>query len=202
MKIKAISKSIISSALVALIGVSGAALSDENKPAQGNSPIVLVSDALITAKIKTKFFEDTRLNGLDISVSTMNGAVTLSGTVPGYKESKIAEDMAMHSAGVTSIENNINMISASSNVGAKAKHSAKKTEKAMSDGWITTKVKSVLLADSITKGLQIAVTTKSHVVILSGAVGTQAAVDQAIHLAKGIKGVVDVDTSGLKIVKE
>jgi osmotically-inducible protein OsmY len=40
------------------------------------------SDAWITTKVKTKFLADTDIKGLDISVSTEDGIVTLAGAVP------------------------------------------------------------------------------------------------------------------------
>ena len=60
------------------------------------------------------------------------------------------------------------------------------------DGVITTKVKSALLADDTVKGLDINVDTAQGVVRLSGAVDSQAQVDMATQIAKGVEGVKDV----------
>jgi hyperosmotically inducible protein len=43
------------------------------------------------------------------------------------------------------------------------------------------------------------VKTINHVVTLSGKLDTQASLDQAVHLAKGVKGVRKVDADGLII---
>lgn len=69
---------------------------------------------------------------------------------------------------------------------------------AVSDTWITTKVKSSLLADDATPGMDIEVETKDGVVSLSGTVATEAEREVAINKAKGIKGVRDVSADGLK----
>ncbi len=69
---------------------------------------------------------------------------------------------------------------------------------AVSDGWITTKVKSVLLVEDATPGMQIEVETKDGVVSLSGTVATEAEKEAAIAKAKGIKGVREVAADGLK----
>ena len=62
------------------------------------------------------------------------------------------------------------------------------------DGVITTKVKSALLADDTVKGLDIIVDTAQGVVRLSGAVDSQAQVDMATQIAKGVEGVKDVQS--------
>ena len=66
------------------------------------------------------------------------------------------------------------------------------------DAWITTKVKSTLLAEDATPGMDIEVETKDGVVSLSGTVATEAEKEAAIAKAKGIKGVRDVAADGLK----
>lgn len=60
------------------------------------------------------------------------------------------------------------------------------------DGFITTKVKSKLLADSTVKGFKIDVDTLEGEVTLSGLVSTKAEGERAIELARGVKGVVMV----------
>ncbi len=71
---------------------------------------------------------------------------------------------------------------------------------AVSDTWITTKVKSTLLAEDATPGMDIEVETKDGVVSLSGTVATEAEREVAISKAKGIKGVREVSADGLKTV--
>lgn len=68
-----------------------------------------------------------------------------------------------------------------------------------SDAWITTKVKAELLASPDASGLKIDVDTVNGVVSLSGEVGSQAEIDKAVEIAKGIKGVKSVDTTGLSV---
>ncbi|WP_312918053.1 BON domain-containing protein [Stutzerimonas kunmingensis] len=69
---------------------------------------------------------------------------------------------------------------------------------AASDTWITTKVKSTLLAEDATPGMDIEVETKDGVVSLSGTVATEAEKEAAVAKAKGIKGVREVSADGLK----
>ena len=67
------------------------------------------------------------------------------------------------------------------------------------DTWITTKVKSSLLAESDVSGLDINVDTLDGVVTLRGQVESQAQIDTATRIAREIEGVNNVDTSGLTV---
>lgn len=67
------------------------------------------------------------------------------------------------------------------------------------DTWITTKVKSSLLAESDVSGLDINVDTLDGVVTLRGQVESQAQIDTATRIAREIEGVSNVDTSGLTV---
>lgn len=75
----------------------------------------------------------------------------------------------------------------------------KKAEKAVSDSWITTKVKSEILANSASKALKVSVTTKGGVVMLKGKLPTQDAADLVKEIAEKVKGVHSVDASGLTV---
>ncbi len=71
------------------------------------------------------------------------------------------------------------------------------SDQPVDDTWITTKVKSSLLADSDVAGLDINVDTLNGVVTLRGEVDEQAQIDEATRIAREIEGVTNVDTSGL-----
>ena len=63
------------------------------------------------------------------------------------------------------------------------------------DSVITTKVKALLAADDFLKSFQISVETYKGTVQLSGFVGSQNAVDKAVQIARGVKGVKSVKNS-------
>lgn len=71
------------------------------------------------------------------------------------------------------------------------------SDQPMDDTWITTKVKSSLLAESDVSGLDINVDTLNGVVTLRGQVDSQAQIDTATRIAREIEGVTNVDASGL-----
>ena len=67
-----------------------------------------------------------------------------------------------------------------------------------SDTWITTKVKTELATTKGVSSTDVSVKTVDGVVTLTGVLPTKLAVKKAIAAAKSIKGVRDVDASGLK----
>ncbi|MCY1340737.1 Osmotically-inducible protein Y [compost metagenome] len=79
-----------------------------------------------------------------------------------------------------------------------ASDTVQKAEEAVSDTWITSKVKSSFLADKSLSGMDIKVETNKGVVALSGMVKSDAERELAIDTAKGIKGVTAVSADGLK----
>ena len=74
---------------------------------------------------------------------------------------------------------------------------ATSTEFAASDGQITTDVKSQLAGDSISKGVNIGVTTTHGVVALTGTLTSQNAIDHVKDVTGKVKDVRSVDTSAL-----
>ena len=67
----------------------------------------------------------------------------------------------------------------------------------MTDTWITTKVKSELATTDGVKSMDIDVKTVDGTVTLTGMLATEMAVEKAVAAAKSIKGVKDVDATGL-----
>lgn len=81
----------------------------------------------------------------------------------------------------------------------RAQDRADQAGEAMSDTWITTQVQSQLLADDTARGFDVDVETQQGVVILSGQVDDQAAVDHIRAIAEDVEGVRSVDASGLTV---
>ena len=80
-----------------------------------------------------------------------------------------------------------------------ASKAVQKTERVVSDSWITTKVKSEILANSGTKAFKVSVKTRYKTVTLKGKLPSQEAIDQVRQIAEKVKGVKKVDTSGLMV---
>ncbi len=94
----------------------------------------------------------------------------------------------------------VDMAQAASDDAANAPSNAvSKAERAVSDSWITTKVKSEILANSVSKAFKVGVKTKRGVVSLKGKLPSQDAIDLVKMIAEKVKGVKSVDVSGLGI---
>ena len=74
-----------------------------------------------------------------------------------------------------------------------------KTERVVSDTWITTKVKSEILKSSLAKGFDVKVATLHGIVTLKGSLASSDVIDQVKAIAAKVKGVQSVDTSNLVV---
>jgi len=74
-----------------------------------------------------------------------------------------------------------------------------KTERVVSDTWITAKVKSEILKSSLAKGFDVKVTTLHGIVTLKGSLTSSDVIDQVKGIAAKVKGVQSVDTSTLVV---
>ena len=62
----------------------------------------------------------------------------------------------------------------------------------VTDSWITTKVKAALVDSAAVKATEVNVETFKGVVQLSGFVSNQMAMNEAVRITRGIKGVTEV----------
>lgn len=93
---------------VLLLGTAGAInAADKDKAGPATAAGQYVDDAAITTKVKTKFAEDKFVRSTSISVETLHGVVTLSGSAQSASEKSRAEDLASAISGVKSVKNDI-----------------------------------------------------------------------------------------------
>jgi hyperosmotically inducible protein len=81
---------------------------------------------------------------------------------------------------------------ASGNAARKSRETAGTAGEAVTDGWITTKVKSSFVGEDALENSDIDVDTNTGVVTLTGTVASQAGRARAVAIAKKIEGVKDV----------
>ena len=60
-------------------------------------------------------------------------------------------------------------------------------------------MKSQILADSLSKGFDVNVETMHGVVVLTGSLASQEAINHVKNIAEKVKGVKSVDASGLSV---
>ncbi len=151
-----------------------------------------VEDANVTAKVKSQLLWNSNTDGLDITVKTRNGVVMLSGYVKSDAESQLAEQIARNTSDVRDVQNQLQVDKQKVTLDVAAERKTEEAAQAITDGWITTKVKSALLYNRTVDGSDINVDTQDGVVTLRGRVDSDFERKQAISIAGSVKGVKSV----------
>jgi len=135
------------------------------------------TDDRIVSSAKKSYVYRTYLKDDDIKIEAKDGVVTLSGAVAEESHKSLAEDTVKGLPGVKSVDNRLTV---------KAQPPA-----AMSDDWISAKVKAALLFHRSTSG-KTQVFVKDGVVTLKGAASSKAQKDLSTEYARDVEGVKDV----------
>ncbi len=155
-------------------------------------------DATLAATVKSKLLWNSNTEGLDIKVSAANGTVSLTGSAQSAAAKELAGRLAANTDGVREV-NNLLSVSALDSTAAKVQNAADDTAAAISDAWITSKVKSSFIYSRNLDGLNISVDTQKGMVSLSGSVLSNAEKQLAIETARNIRGVRGVDADALRV---
>lgn len=134
-------------------------------------------DDRIESSVKKSYVFKTHLKDDDIKIKSMDGAVTLTGTVSEESHKSLAEETVASLPGVKSVDNRLEV---------KGERPAEN-----SDAWLTTKVKTMLLFHRNVSALT-EVNTKDGIVTLRGEATSQAQKDLTTEYAKDVEGVKDV----------
>ena len=173
-----------------------------------------IGDSWITLKIHSQFVPEDTLENSDIDVDTKKGVVMLNGTVASEAGRARAVAIAKATDGVNSVTDNLriaagtDMTTAARDAGAKAADKTKEvardtrtdaakeatgtTGKAMTDGWIKSKIAAQFVTEDSLDKSDIDIDISKGAVTLNGAVRTMAAKDRATAIVKatdGVKGV-------------
>lgn len=74
---------------------------------EGRKTATIIDDTVITAKVKAAIFAEPDLKTLQINVTTVQGVVTLNGSVDSQVDKERAKEIAGAVAGVTRVENGL-----------------------------------------------------------------------------------------------
>lgn len=140
-----------------------------------------IDDGLLTTRVKAALVDNIDIKSLDIKVETRKGEVMLSGYADNQAQIDHAVTVARSVPGVVGIDNKVSLKGAPTSIGTK-----------VDDTVITTKVKTVLMADEGVKSADIAVVTRNGEVQLSGFVNNQGQIDRALEITRGVEGVTKV----------
>ncbi|MDO9264035.1 MAG: BON domain-containing protein [Desulfosalsimonadaceae bacterium] len=137
------------------------------------------TDDRIESSAKQSYVFKTYLKSDDIKVQSMNGAVTLTGTVFDESNKSLAQETVSGLPGVISVDNKLEI---------KGEIPAK-----YSDAWLITKVKSTLLFHRNVDAVKTEVFAKDGIVTLRGEATSEAQKDLATEYAKDVEGVKSVN---------
>ena len=137
-----------------------------------------IDDSLIDTKVSVNIAKaniDLDKNS-HIVVTSYNGVVLLAGQTPRADLKTLAEQAASEVQRVKKVHNEIQVLAPSSLLARN------------NDAWLTTKIKTQMLADSAIPGSRIKVVTENGIVYLLGLL-TQAEATRATNLVQGVSGV-------------
>ncbi len=139
-----------------------------------------VTDQYITMQAyQALYFKTDQFKNANVAISTYNNEVLLAGQVPFSWQKTEAERIVKQIADVNTVYNLISIESPSS------------TLTRVSDAWITTKIKTKLLASDDIDVTQIKVVTENGTVYLMGILRPEEA-DAAVDVARYTEGVQSV----------
>jgi len=156
-----------------------------------------IGDAASSAAVEPKVVGNRHPAKARISADATDRTVAPESTVDS-REKPAGETLAKSVDGVKSADE-LTMPSAANRTATDAQEGATSNEPAGSDSRITTELKSQFAADSISKDVDIGVTTTQGVVVLTGTLVTQDAIDHVKNVAEKVKDVKSVDASAMKI---
>ena len=155
------------------------------------------SDLWLKARLVTAYALNEHLNPFKLDVAIKDGVAQLSGTVDSTVERDLAVEIAKGIKGIREVKAEIK-IEPGIQRGARSEPEWFRTVK---DATVTAKVKSKLLWNRNTNGLEIDVSTDGGVVTLKGEVASDAQRELAVLLAKNTTGVQRVKDR-LEVVPE
>ncbi|NKI73658.1 molecular chaperone OsmY [Dickeya sp. CFBP 2040] len=142
-----------------------------------------VDDSTLTARVKGALLKDETLDSNNISVSTHDGVVMLSGFIASQQMATQAVKIAVQTEGVKSVSDKL-QVKDGSGVQSVSAYAG--------DALTTSTIKAKLLADDIVPSRHIKVVTQDGVVLLTGQVANRAQAERAEAIAKAVSGVKSV----------
>lgn len=187
-----------------------------------SAQVSAIKDGWLVMKVHSEFVNEDVLGGSNIDVDVKNGVVTLQGTVTSEAARARALELARKNDGVKNVVDQLRVGPHTDNkaertadkagdkmartadkaedkmdrAGDKTASVAKKTGRAIDDGWIKSKIYSQYLADwnTVLDDSDIDIDVANNMVTLNGTVKSAQAKAKAVSIAKatdGVKGVKD-----------
>lgn len=151
-----------------------------------------IAEARLEGQIGTAILLNRHLSAFEIDIDVEGDTAILTGTVDESVDKDLAERVAKNAKGITKVDNRI-AVDAAAKMRERGTDNDRDFDEAVEDASTTASVKSRLLWNDTTDGLDIEVDTMNRRVTLTGDATTQAEKDLATRLALGTDGVRSVD---------
>lgn len=138
-----------------------------------------LSDSDVHGAIRDAMAYDPRVSTADLRVAVKEGVATLSGRVDSAQARWAAQDVAKHTVGVVSVENDLAIVPI----------------KSLADDVLRERVETALTWNPYTDAFRITVAVSDGKVTLGGRVSTAFDRAEATQIAADIRGVKDVDNN-------
>jgi len=148
---------------------------------------VTKSDTWLEAQLVTTYALNDSLNPFKLNVSVKKGVANLSGTVDTPVERELAVEIAKGVDGIKEVQDNIKVQPQTQ--GSQTGSAQSSWYREIEDMTITAKVKTKLMWNRYTNGLNIGVSTDDAIVKLNGQVENEATRDLAGQIARNTSGV-------------
>lgn len=152
-----------------------------------------VAEARLEGQIGTAILLNRHLNPFEISVDVEGDTAILTGNVDESIDKDLAERVALNAKGISKVDNRIAVDAATKMRERNRDDNDRDFDEAVEDASVTASVKSRLLWNDSTDGLDIEVDTMNNRVTLTGDATTQAEKDLATRLALATDGVRSVE---------
>jgi osmotically-inducible protein OsmY len=152
-----------------------------------------VTEARLEGQIGTAILLNRHLNPFEISVDVEGDTAILTGEVDESIDKELAERVALNAKGIKRVDNRITMDGEAVRRVRNTQDNDRDFDEAIEDASVTAAVKSRLLWNDTTDGLDIGVDTMAGRVTLTGNATTQAEKDLATRLARRTDGVRSVE---------
>jgi hyperosmotically inducible protein len=182
--------------LFVLLGAS-AAVAQVGEAARKTGNVI--TDSWITMKIHSQFIPEDVLEGSDIDVDTNAGVVALKGTVPTEAARARAIALAKATDGVKSVNDQLRIGKPDPTVGETATKATGTAGRAVTDGWIKSKLYSQYIIESTLDDSDLDIDVTKGNVVLNGTVRADAGRARAEAIAKATDGVKSVKNN-LKVL--
>lgn len=178
------------------LGIADAAVRAHVGPLAASSAVQaknVLKDAWISMKIHSQFVPEDVLEGSNIDVDTLQGGVTLSGTVPTEAARARALAIAKATEGVKTTTDKLRIGPAESAIDpAMLREAGRKTGRLLTDGWVKSKIHAQFIPERTLEDSNIDVDISMGGVTLAGTVKSEAGRARAVAIAKATAGVKSV----------